>query len=72
RSLTQILSPFVPLAESFTTGNFEQILNTPSYMSSIQTSLVVAHVGRGAAPRGGRRQPVGPANRGRVELPSPR
>lgn len=49
RSMTQILSPFVPLGESFTTGNFEQIFNTPGYVASIQTSLIVALVGAAIA-----------------------
>lgn len=45
RSFTQVLSPFVPLMDSFTIGNFQRIWETPSYMSSIQTSLTVALVG---------------------------
>ena len=49
RSLTQILSPFVPLVESFTLGNFQRIVDTPSYMASINTSLIVALVGAGIA-----------------------
>lgn len=49
RSMTQILSPFVPLGDSLTLGNFEQIFSTPSYMSSIQTSLIVALVGAAIA-----------------------
>jgi len=49
RSVTQVLSPFVPLEKSLTLGNFEQILNTPSYMSSIRTSLSVALVGAAIA-----------------------
>lgn len=49
RSVTQILSPFVPVTESFTTGNFSRIFGTPSYVASIHTSLVVALVGAAIA-----------------------
>lgn len=49
RSFTQILSPFVPLVDSLTLGNFVQLFSTPSYVSSIQTSLVIALAGAAIA-----------------------
>ena len=45
RSLTQILSPYVPILKALTFDNCIRLFSTPSYVSSIQTSLVVALVG---------------------------
>lgn len=49
RSVTTLLTPFVPLTEALTNGNFARLLETPSYLGAITTSLTVALIGAGLA-----------------------
>lgn len=49
RSLTQILSPLVPLGDVLTFDNFSRIFGTSGYVGAIQTTLIVAVVGAAIA-----------------------
>jgi iron(III) transport system permease protein len=49
RSVTTLLTPFVPVSEALTSGNYAQLASTPGYRGAIGTSLTVAFLGAALA-----------------------